>query len=216
MLYRKRHILSICGMLIIAIQYVTLGQTGNGCSCPNEERTTRRLTICLAGQDCEVDVTYCNARFVPASTTVTCSGLGAAVDMYTKIQSICMVQDGCVIFCEQELLIDAVLCELNPLGGDHFGVKSTIPDCGSYQAYFCWVVALPRCMRRFQPNLCFEVCTDECCVKHYRYCKDPLTGTYIGYQFADCTTGNSNCPPNECLCGLACYDWDPLSCPTCP
>lgn len=214
--YRIRRSLFLFALLVILIQYVSPGQTGNGCSCPNEERTTRRLTICYAGQDCEVDVTYCNARFNPASTTVTCSGMGAAVDMYTKIQSICMVPGSCVFLCEQEDILDAVLCELNPLGGDYFGVKPSIPDCGSYQAYFCWVVAIPRCMRQFQPGLCLETCTDECCIKHYRYCKDPVLGTYNGFLYADCTFGNSNCLPNDCLCGLACYDWDPKSCPTCP
>ena len=78
--------------------------------------------------------------------------MSTAVDMYTKIQSICMVPGSCVFLCEQKDIIEAVLCELNPLGGDYFGVKPSIPDCGSYQAYFCWVVALPRCMRQFQPN----------------------------------------------------------------
>ena len=211
----KRRMIIILLLCLSVTCNIAVAQTGNGCSCPTNERETHTLTVCYKGQECQVSVTWCHRLFVPASTTVACSA-GVAVNMYTKIERICFTEGGCEFNCVEEDIISAILCELNPLGGDYWNIKSQIPDCGSTEQYFCWVVALPRCMRRFQPGLCLEPCNAECCLKHYRFCKDPVLGTYTGYLQQDCTAGNSDCQPNDCLCGLACYDWDPMDCPTCP
>ena len=210
-----------CTTLLIAILVWFSGtanavsQTGTYCSCPENEQITHRLTICYHGQDCQVDVTLCNAMYSPPSTTVTCSGVNA-VDMYTTISKICPVDGGCLLACDFEVILTAVLCELNPLGGDFFNMKSSIPNCSVNQTYFCWVVATPRCLKRTIPGLCIESCdSNECCIKHYRYCKDPVLGTYTAYMFKDCTVGNQTCPQGDCDCGSACFEWDPLQCPTC-
>lgn len=193
-----------------------VSQTGTNCSCPENEHITHRMTICYHGQDCEVDVTLCNAMYSPASTAVTCSWPNRAVDMYTTISKICPVDGGCLLGCDFEVILMAVLCELNPLGGDFLNVKSSIPNCGSAQAFFCWVVATPRCLTRHVPDLCLVSCNEEeCCIKHYRYCKDPVLGTYTAYKLADCSYGNQTCPQGDCDCGLACFEWNPLQCPTC-
>ena len=211
-----------CATLLIAILVWfswtadAVSQTGHGCDCPVNERTTQIFTVCYGGQECDVSVTYCNKRFNPASATVTCSGVNNLVDMYTTIYKICPVEDGCSFICDWQLMVDAVMCEMNPLGGDRFNVKSQIPDCGSQQVAWCWVIATPRCMSRINQELCLKSCTNECCIKNFAFCKDPVNGTYNGWLSGDCSAGTEPCDEHKCvLCDIMCHSWDPMYCPTC-
>lgn len=209
-----------CLLIILAGVFpnIAFAQTGQGCSCPTNDMTTVNMTICVGGQECVVEVTYCNAIFPGGTNTVSCSNGGAVlIDMYTKIHNICPVDPGCVVMCNPQVLLAAIMCEMNPLGGDYFNVKGSIPICGSYPiTKFCWVVATPRCMTRSIPDNCLVECGDACCIKRYEYCKDPGTGTYIAALAATCSTGQECIPQGSCVCIDACIDWNPMTCPTCP
>jgi hypothetical protein len=215
---RKRIFLVLCAVLSITLQNVDVqAQVGNACSCPVPSQQTQRIAICLNSNWCEIELTYCNQVFSPPTTTVHCSGAGNAVDMYTTIYSICAVDEyGCELSCDIQTLLDAILCRINPIGFDYFGVKSSIPDCDEPDDVFCWVMAYPRCMSKQPDPECWIACEDGmgCCIKGYAFCKDPMSGNYYVTNVTDCTFGTETCN-TECECDLACHDWDPRDCPQC-
>jgi len=94
------------------------------------------------------------------------------------------------------------------------GQSGSIPYCDTYPNYYCWVVAMPKCLKRV--GLCLEACPESpCCLQQWRLCINRATGLIVPILIKDCNN-SLPCPTNP-PCGedVGC-DFVPGSCPACP
>ncbi len=215
---------SLVRALVVCCAMLSLGfSPGNAqyenCPCIGSE-TTYLMNLCINGVTCEYSVTMCRQTYSPGSATAPCASVAWNIDSYIQIKKICRTANSCFpLVTDVEVLITAIMCELNPIGKDFFNVKSAIPDCDPVNGtkWYSMVVATPYCMKYLPASECYVSCnTGTCCLKHYAFCKDAATGVY-NYTTRTCDDPATDCPvgTNFPLCQRACPTWNPNDCPTC-
>jgi len=180
------------------------------CDCPEGATdTVISRTICIDSVNYDVDITVCHINYLPPSTIAPCND-GYGVNSFTGVKKVCAT--GIPLPPNNQKILKAVFCVLDPLSGDALGLRSSIPYCDEEPNYYCWVIAMPRCVQRLGP--CLVRCPNsECCIRQWRFCKNRPDGDMNILMRADCTSPNANCQ-GSCLEEL-CQYYVPGTCPTC-
>ncbi len=185
-----------------------------GCIAPSTPVTTVPTQICIDGFFFDVDITVCTQKLSPPKI-VQCSST-EAVNEVTTFLEVCG-RNGSVLPANNQKIIDAVFCAMDPFGGDILNMRSQIPNCDVYPNYYCWQITMPRCVQR--NGNCLQPCgwfnDNHCCKKLWRMCVDPATGSPI---VLDRTTPLCPTPTQQCagLCQNVNCGRTPGSCEPCP
>jgi hypothetical protein len=185
-----------------------------GCISPSTPVSTVPAQICIDGVSFDVNISFCSLIFSPPKIA-QCSSIDA-VNEATTFLEVCG-RSGAVLPSDNQKVIDAVFCAMDPFGGDILNMRSKIPKCNEYPNYYCWQITMPRCVQR--NGNCVQPCAwfndHHCCKKLWRMCTDPSTGNPI---VLDRTTALCPIPTQECegscqnvLCGQT-----PGACEPCP
>jgi hypothetical protein len=205
---------SACSLLC----FIVLNVGGDGgelsaqglCACPTGgSETTINDSLCIDGVWYPVSIIYCHVTYSPPSLTAPCTTTNG-VNAFTTVRRVCAT--GTPLPTDDAKVLKALFCLFDPLGRDKLNQYGSIPYCDEEPNYYCWVVAMPRCLQRVGP--CLGRCSfgEECCIQQWQLCKDRQLGMVIKNLFNNCnTSGTCDQACNEVEC-----DYAPGSCPTCP
>jgi len=168
--------------------------------------------ICIDNIQYDVEITICHKDYDPASATAPCADNNHAANSFTTVKKVCAT--GIPLPPDNQKVLKAVFCALDPLSGNKLGLKSRIPFCDDNPGVYCWVIAMPRCVTRI--GQCLVRCPySQCCIRQWRFCKDRPSGNItILPGGLDCSTENANC--NSGCLEEVCQYYVPGTCPPCP
>lgn len=184
-----------------------------GCSMPGANATTTPTQICVDGVFFDVDIMYCTRIFSPPMT-VNCNTTDP-VDQHTTFLGVCG-RNGAVLPTDNQKVIDAVFCAMEPFGGNILGIRAMIPNCDVAPNFYCWEITMPRCVQRVGNCLlpCQGSSETKCCIKKWRMCIDPSTGNPVILDRSfNCWYTNEPCTEG---CALVDCGRRPGECPECP
>lgn len=172
-----------------------------GCGCPNGTNdTTANISICYAGGNYTIAVTWCNEILSPPALTA-CSGT-YAVDRIVRFKKFCVPVGSGIPF---DTIVYKVQMALDPCCGNFWNIQ--FPTTATV---YCILYVMPKCW--LQTGLCWNPCQNSpCCAAIYDYSR-PSAGVCQRLVRGTCpATGD---------CGIGCTVWGctwplPQDCP-CP
>lgn len=175
------------------------------CDCPPDQSMEATLTVCIAGANRTIMVSYCNTNYCPPQPDVQpCNPNNLPINARTIIRKVCLVDGGPPLPGAQELMDAAIIAMSICCNNNQF-----FPPCDDPQAPFHWIVTTPKCVQFDAAAQCVTACDNTPCCTHLvlfehtapgrcetrllQTCEDP------GDCSADCTRLECRYPFNCCL-----------------